>query len=566
MVASSIHQRPKPVEIEDRDEAQATLESLLEKDSDVTWVQFRYRIIRGGAGLVRATEKAEELGVARDLTELTLEEVGSGGIDELRSQLPPHEIAYVVYNNSKGSKREDQLAEKGKVQEGTRWKKWLNLLKEEKHRFVREHLYDWAWLVEHNAQAAECIRLKKLLAALNFYVPPEVPMHDPIKFIEFMCQLSPSLNKVYKKALEELFSNDAAHTVLQATAAVADHLDNLEAERLARIAEEERLKLEKIKQRKIQAKKRAAITASQKAAAEKHAQKMGGRRRVNVPDPKAGGKDLKLDEMWGALQETGSLVSLNSARMSEAEKSEMTHSDDFDDDSLWDAESSWDGKSMISMASKMESPLISRSRSRAAAGESPMKAESVKKGESLRLTPYNNDIAEESASAVSKSLHAGGRGSDISRGSGKEPDPLDELAGMEWDDEEYENKEEDDDTYFQWTIEEEARRLAIVMEQSAQKMQAVARGYRDRQRVRQIQREMFAYWDDKHRRAREYNVIVVLVWCPESTSMAMRELPLYHMRDVIDLLNDSSAEMNEQALGKFSVKFTNLNEDLVHAT
>lgn len=81
---SSYQQRPKPANIEDRDEAQATLETLLEEDSDITWVQFRYRVIRGGAGLARSEELAGTKGVDRDLSSLTLEEVGSNGIAELR--------------------------------------------------------------------------------------------------------------------------------------------------------------------------------------------------------------------------------------------------------------------------------------------------------------------------------------------------------------------------------------------------------------------------------------------------------------------------------------------------
>ena len=139
-----------------------------------------------------------------------------------------------------------------------------------------------------------------------------------------------------------------------------------------------------------------------------------------------------------------------------------------------------------------------------------------------------------------------------------------ELEGMEWDETNFEDKEEADDAYFQWTIEEEARRLAIVMERSALLMQALARGYRCRQRVRGLKAVANNYWDKNRLKARHHHVIVVLVWTPESASMGMRELPLYHMRDVVDLLNDAASaakEAKEQQLALDDGSSTADNKD-----
>ena len=316
-------QRPKPVDIEDREEAQATLETVLEEGSELTWAQFRYRLIRGGAGLGRATEDAEARGVDRDLSTLTLEEVGSNGIAELSAQLPPYEVAYVVYNNHKGSLREDVIRRGQQHRVGTRWKQWFVLQDREVKRFVREHLYDWAALVEKLAQEAECKRLLDVAHELNIYVPSDAPMHDPVKMVEFMCQASPPLNQVYVKALEKLFdaAEDAAYTVLQATGEVAKHLDKLHADKLAKAAEEARLKQERIRQRRIAQKKREAVAAAQKAAAERHADKVKGKRMKRQTNTRGVAADadkaeeLELDE----LMDQGSVMSLNSARRSETE-------------------------------------------------------------------------------------------------------------------------------------------------------------------------------------------------------------------------------------------------------
>ena len=83
------------------------------------------------------------------------------------------------------------------------------------------------------------------------------------------------------------------------------------------------------------------------------------------------------------------------------------------------------------------------------------------------------------------------------------------------------------------------------MERSALLMQALARGYHCRQRVRALKALANDYWDKNRLKARHHQVIVVLVWTPGSASTAMRELPLYHMRDVVDLLNDAASAVKE---------------------
>ena len=88
-MATAYLRRPKNVEIEDRTEALATLEQVLDADCVETWAQFRYRLLP--CGVERDSAEATGRGGHRDLETLTLHETGSGGLDEVRSQLPPHE-------------------------------------------------------------------------------------------------------------------------------------------------------------------------------------------------------------------------------------------------------------------------------------------------------------------------------------------------------------------------------------------------------------------------------------------------------------------------------------------
>ena len=562
---SSYQQRPKPANIEDRDEAQATLETLLEEDSDITWVQFRYRVIRGGAGLARSEELAGTKGVDRDLSSLTLEEVGSNGIAELREELPPHEVAYVLYNNTKGTRREDVIRREQQLRDGSCWRRFFALQNFVIKRFVREHLHFWAALVETNAKEVECKRLLGLTHHLNIYVPGGAPTHDPVKTVEFICKASPPINGVYIRALEKLFdmAEDPEYTVLQATGEVAKHLEKLHAADLAKAAEEERLKQEKVRQRRIQQKKREAVLAAQKAAAERHAEKFKGKatKRRGARGFAAGSEkpdELELDGLVDVPGDQTSVVSINSARRSETQFTEFSD-ETFDDEFLWD-DSTLDARSMVS---NRESPLQSPT-SRMSRGTSVRKQDSfassplrsperkgnldsplqspLQRGESMiGLPPVPGGLAEEVSSSFSRSLKTAGLADDdqslgqFSR----------EFDGMEWDEANFEDRQEAEDAYFQWTIEEEARRLAIVMERSALTMQALARGYRDRQRVRRLKAAANDYWDEKLLKARYHHVIVVLVWTPESTSIAMREMPLYHVRDVLDLLNDAASASQE---------------------
>ena len=537
MASQYVLARPKPAEIEDREEAVATIDSLLDENVDgVTWVQFRYRIIRGGAGLSRTTEEAAIKGVDRDLGELTIEEVGSGGVDELRAQLPEHEIAYVVYNNSKGSQHEDIREREKKARVGFQWKQWQAYRVRETARFKRHVLLQWAAEVEQIAKDAECLRLQKLAADLGIYLPVDVPLHDPVKMVEFVCIASPNLNKVFKKALEELYDDaeDASYTVLMATMVVAQHLDHMQEARLKKIRDDERQKKERIRQRKIAADKKALFEKNNKAAAEKHAQRSSGRRRANVESDSRKTKALELDAV---LNNHGQ--GRESARSFTPTELTEELSDGLEEDSFNDGDSTQDTRSMTSKAQSPLSPMSRRSRqaSHRSLAESPLIAESPLQGGEARRHRRLEVAEEETGSDFGKSLESERVQSARASSQG---DPNEEIAGMEWD-EDYEDKEANEDAYFQWTIEEEARRLAIAMEQAANRMQAVARGYRDRERVRNIKRGQKIFWDKKHLQARLHHVVVVLVWCPESTSTAMRELPLYHMRDVIDLVNDAAA-------------------------
>jgi len=561
---SSYQQRPKPANIEDRDEAQATLETLLEEDSDITWVQFRYRVIRGGAGLARSEELAGTKGVDRDLSSLTLEEVGSNGIAELRGELPPHEVAYVLYNNTKGTRREDAIRREQRLRDGSCWRRFFALQNRVVKRFVREHLHFWAALVETNAKEVECKRLLGLTHHLNIYVPEGAPTHDPVKTVEFICKASPPINGVYIRALEKLFdmAEDPEYTVLQATGEVAKHLEKLHAANLAKAAEEERLKQEKIRQRRVQQKKREAMLAAAKAAAERHADKFKakrtkgrGARGFAAGSEKPG--ELELDGLGDVPVDQTSVVSMNSARRSEAEFTEFSD-EIFDDESLWD-DSTLDARSTVSnRESPLQSPtsrmsrgtLVRKSESFASSplksperrgnADSPLQSP-LQRDSMIGLPPVPGGLAEEVSSNFSNSLKTAGLADeDQSLGQFSR-----EFDGMEWDDANFDDRQEAVDAYFQWTIEEEARRLAIVMERSALTMQALARGYRDRQRVRRLKAAANDYWDEKHLKARYHHVIVVLAWTPESTSMAMREMPLYHVRDVLDLLNDAACASQE---------------------
>ena len=550
---ASSHQRPKPTEIDDRQDAVGALMSVVSEQTEATWVQFRYRVIRGGAGLGRSQEKAIAMGVERDLDVLTVDDTGSGGLEELRRQLPPHEIAYVVYNNSKGSRFEDKIEAARKMREGARWKKWTAMRKRELAHFMHINLADWAATAEQRAGEAECARLKGLASDLSLVMPPNPPMHNPLKLIEHMCGANTALNTLYRAAL--LSSNAAFDEVdiariqqLHASSEVSEHLGRLQATRLARIIEEERLRQAAAKRQSAAAAKKAVVAEKNKKAAENHAQKLSGqRRRIAVVAADDNASSSRLDQ--------GELGNSGSGRESETTEMNVNMSDEAEDE---DAGSAWDSRSRASNVTSMTDPPSSFSRS-VPRTRSRLLAEYVEENESPCIspsgprwrqveTPILSPLQRGDSPILAVSMQSRQNLNLAQHPSVMEaPDSLSEgLGSFEWEAmEEYQDEEEDDYNFHWADIEEEARKLAIVMEQAACTLQGLARGRRDRLHVHAIKRGLNIYWEPKHFKARQHHVMVVFVWCPESTSLAMRELPLYHVRDVIDLVNDSALAASE---------------------
>ena len=226
--------RPRPAAFEEREDAQEVLASLLDEDSDTTWVRFQYRFALNLEHASRRdqVQDSDDVHVARDLKTLSLDEMGNGGIDELCSQLPQNEVAYVVYNNSKGSQVEDELEHHAKVLEGTRWKLWFKLRQKITHKSASDILNAWSCLLEGKAKVIECTRLQTLAQDLSIFLSPEAPTNDPIKLIEFLCETTPKLKHVYKEALDEFYvAGDVEYTLLHACGVVAMHLEQMQADR-----------------------------------------------------------------------------------------------------------------------------------------------------------------------------------------------------------------------------------------------------------------------------------------------------------------------------------------------
>ena len=498
-MATAYLRRPKNVEIEDRTEALATLEQVLDADCVETWAQFRYRLLP--CGVERDSAEATGRGGHRDLETLTLHETGSGGLDEVRSQLPPHEVAYVVYNNLKGSREEDRRTRQERLRVGSCWKKWQALRRKQTLCCGRAHILGWSELVEASARELECVRVCGLMQELSLVVPAESPMHDPVKLIGFICktesELAKDMKRVLKRAKEDAsngdsMSGDSRFLALQATAQVVAHLEALNAQRMERLAEAERsrkkqiearrLKQEKIRERNLRQAQRMAKSASRQAKSSQE-------------------KDLNV--MDGV-----SVTSKASSHNTE----QVSFSDNDGDE--------WEGEM-----------VASQQHTRNLGATMPPCDELPKSTElsidSARESHMQQEHLQDLSPIPAQPL-AAGAGSVLA-----DLDENDDCDGSHAD------RQEVEDALFLSTVEEGAKLWAAKIEEAAVKIQGLLRGFRDRQFVRGVKRSMNNLWTESLHKSRHHPIAVLTVWCPSSTPTSMRELPLYHVRDVTDLIIDA---------------------------